>query len=97
MERRTIMPAKGKGQKPDAPQDGEDGGGPAIVTDHGYCKDCGEHVDVVVEAWQVVGDGTFRCVECRIKRIKEDADTKIAALKQKAAKIREDARQQPLL
>jgi len=88
--------AKGEGQ---LPPEGDEGTEPAVVgaiAIGAICPDCNGEVDVVVEAWQVVGDGTFRCVDCRVKRIRAEAEAKVVALKAKADKAREDSRQQSL-
>lgn len=78
---------------------GEGSGAPVVsmpVLLNVPCADCGKEVGAAVDPWQLVGDGTFRCVECRAKRIREKAQKDIAVLKEKAAKATDEARQQTL-
>ncbi len=53
-------------------------------------------MDIVVDPWQVVGDGTFRCIPCREKRIDNERDKKIGALKESAERAREASGQKHL-
>lgn len=61
--------------------------------DHGLCNTCGEPVDVVVDPFQVVGNGKFLCVPCRVKRMEDKTMAEVGKLKEKAEKAREDLRQ----
>ena len=93
-----MASAKGKGAGPD-PEKAADNEEPATVITTGqlgFCRDCGQAVDVVVDIHQVQGDGTFICIDCRAKRMKQKCQENVGALKAKADEARENARQQLL-
>ncbi len=89
----AVGTPEGKGEMPEGGEQETETVVAQLVTDHGTCKDCGEVVRVMVDPWQVSGDGSVRCVQCRITRMKEKHLNEIATLTEKAKLASEAAAQ----
>lgn len=60
---------------------------------YGDCEDCRKHIDVVVDAYQVVGMDELVCIGCRADRIIRAASVKVDKLMTNAEIARDNMKQ----